>query len=145
MFFLNSPQDQPLRSAPPDRDTLHFAVYPNRSDWSLLSLSSPRGAEIMPQTATPQSALSLECGSAQQRHFQIRKKAKEGGFHAGQVTIKTVSLSRLKGRAMLMLGLRVRADLILTEIGGLNCLQIPSASPPICAPLHFELDKRCLT
>lgn len=75
MFVPNSPEDhQPLRSAPPARDTLHFsAVYPNHSDWPLLSMSSPRGAEIMPQTATPQSALLLECGSAHQRCFQIRK------------------------------------------------------------------------
>lgn len=82
--FSHSPEGHlPSRSTPPARDTLHFsAVYPNRSDWPLLSVSSPSGAEIEPEPTAPQSALSLKCGSAKQRRFSnsgFKKRKGHGG------------------------------------------------------------------
>lgn len=139
MFVPNSPEDhQPLCSAPPARDILHFSdLYPNQSDWPLLSMSSPRGAEIMPQTATPQSALWLECGSAPQRHFQIWKG--EGRWLPCRPSHESDCVSRqIKGKGDAD-GRAERSPCWRNQYKKWrmpNCL--PSASLPFCAPLQVN-------
>lgn len=71
-------------------------------------------------------------------------KATEGGFHAGQVTNRTVSLGKLKGRLTPMekqRGLHV-VGVVTENGGGLTVSRIPSASRRSCARLQFMPDER---
>lgn len=119
MFVLNSPENHhPLRPAPPARDTLHFsAVYPDHSDWLLLSMSSPQELRSCLRQPPHNHHSRLSVGVLSRNTFKF-EKAKEGGFHAGQVTDQTVSLMAFhKG---------LNAAAILTENGGcLTVSQIP--------------------